>query len=72
MEIKLYPLLEVRDLLQLTAERLQALPDIIDIRCGNISIALYFYPVSSWHFGFGCLEDGSIILPTMLVERNVF
>ena len=87
MEVKFSPLLEVCDLLPLTPERLQALPDIIDIRCGRVGIGLYFYPVSSWHCGWHiqkqlgslnsctpwfCRYCFELVMPTMLVEYAVF
>lgn len=72
LNIEFHPLLD-GNLIPLTPQRLQALPDIIDIHCGCLNIALYFYPIASWHFGFGCLEDAcTIVLPTMLVECSVF
>lgn len=87
MEIKFNPLLEVTNLLPLTPQRLQKLPDIIDIRCGRIGLALYLYPISSWHCGFDIQKQlatmnsctpwfarycWEIKLPTMLVEYAVF
>lgn len=87
MEVKFNPLLEVAHLLPLTPQRLAALPDIIDIRCGRIGLALYLYPVSSWHCGFNIQKQEvcfnilqpwvsrfccDIILPTMLIECALF
>ena len=34
-------------------------------------MSLYFYPVASWHLGIG-IENGTIVLPTMLVDYSVF
>jgi hypothetical protein len=86
METKFSPLLEVRDLLPLTPARLLSLPDIIDIRCGHVGIALYFYPLSSWHWSFDIQKQPvtmnsctpwfahycwEIILPTLHIEYAI-
>lgn len=81
MEIELYPLLEIRDL-PLTPAQLLAFPDIIDIKCGHIGIALYFYPLLSWHWGFNIQKQPDsctfahycweLILPTLHIELVLF
>jgi len=80
VEIELYPLLEIRDL-PLTPERLLALPDIIDIRCGRVGIALYLYPLSNWHWAFDIQKQPDsctfarycweIVLPTLHIEYAI-
>jgi hypothetical protein len=66
--VKFSPASYCQGLPVLASERWYYLPDIIDIRCHWFTIALYFYPISSWHWSIGWLEDGTIVLPTMLIN----
>lgn len=87
MEVKFSPLLEVAHMLPLTPQRLQKLPDIIDIRCGHVGLALYLYPISNWHCGFNIQKQAAtmnsltpwfaqycfdITLPILSIEYTVY
>lgn len=87
MEFNFSPLLECQHLLPISPARLAALPDIIDIRCGRIGIALYLYPISSWHWQWNIQKQAAtmnsltpwfarycfeIVMPTLTIEYTVF
>ena len=86
MEVNCSPVLEVADLLPMTHSRVVTLPDIVDIRIGDIALAFYFYPVCRWHWHWNIEKEPismnsftswttkhcfDITLPTMRIEYAV-
>ena len=76
--LEFHPLLENKLLLSITSK---PMPDIVDIRFANIGIGLYFYPMTSWAWGFTFDKEipssisrysCQIYLPTMRIEYVLF